>query len=1212
MRITVFGSLLTTLALLLGGCEPSRLPIETIPDPNGGAEMGGVGNAAGVGTSAGTENGGMETGGVGDAGGVEPGAGTYPGGAGPMGGDETDGGAGTPSAGDGGNAGNGGGCPEGFAGEDCSECAENHYGSGCLPCSCASGTCNEGIDGDGTCTCADGWALPDCSTCSPDYYGPDCQACDCGTLTCADGLTGDGSCYDCPEGFVGVLCDACQSGRYGAECTPCSCVNGTCNEGIGGDGACTCAEGWAEPYCDDCTPERYGATCQLCECGGGACNDGVSGDGICLGCQEGFTGDRCDECEENHYGVTCAECSCVHGTCDDGIDGDGACSCEDGWAEPSCAACEPNHYGATCQACDCGEGTCSDGTDGDGTCYDCSEGFIGDSCDECQANRFGPNCVLCTCERGDCDDGIDGDGSCDCDDGFAGPQCDQCAEGRYGPNCLSCPCDHGTCNEGIGGDGSCICAAGWDGVRCDTCDPDYYGASCTQCTCGPHGDCDDGIDGDGSCECDTGWDGPSCADCANGYFGASCTRCRCDQGDCDDGSQGSGSCDCDTGWAEPYCDTCSPDYWGATCQACSCGGGSCNDGLDGDGTCYACPPGFTGPSCNQCQDNRYGPTCALCSCVHGACDDGITGTGSCACETGWAQPSCSTCANNYYGQNCDACPTTPTEGCSCSVSNQLACAGTAQKVQLRCVSGKWAFQTTCPGSQNCNQADGTCTTIISGCLGHIGGYAFCEGDDLRRTCGPDLVTTTDVTCGGLCSQGNCLDPTCGDGKVQTSIDEECDDGNRNEADGCENDCQDSMIVKLAMGLDHSCALFETGDVRCWGDNTHNQLGLGNTDPHGTDEPYEIPLIELGGTAVDIDAGVNHTCALLSNQTVRCWGRNNYGQLGLGDNAAHTSTPMNLGAISVGGSVSRIAIGGNTSCVRLTNGDIRCWGYNNRGQLGLGHMNTVSYQQPPLLPSGYGPISIGGTATDVGVGSSHVCALLSTGRVRCWGYNYSGQLGRQHAQNIGDTELPNAVDPNVPAGSDTTGLVTTDAGRTVSTLVVAGSHSCVVFTNGTLECWGENTNGVLGIAGNNDVADAAGEAPSIAGNVPFSGDTVRSLAAGVYHHCVDLSAGGIRCWGQNYSAELGLSDITPRGNTEATLPNKLSDLQFGAGLTGTDVFVGDSHTCVLLSDGRVRCWGANSAGQLGLGYISTTPDYVGGSSALVPSLLPSVNMFRVGY
>ena len=255
------------------------------------------------------------------------------------------------------------------------------------------------------------------------------------------------------------------------------------------------------------------------------------------------------------------------------------------------------------------------------------------------------------------------------------------------------------------------------------------------------------------------------------------------------------------------------------------------------------------------------------------------------------------------------------------------------------------FQTCADGS-NCDQSSGACLEILPECASEAPGYAFCTNDALEQ-CGPDRVTIATVSCTGRCQGGACQPPVCGDGKVQGS--EECDDGNTIPADGCEPDCKLSRVVQLAAGATHTCALFNEGNIRCWGGNRQGQLGLGNATDLSGDQPYQIGLVKLGAPAAAITAGAQHTCALMVDGSVRCWGQNDLGQLGLGNtnNIGDDEAPTAQNAqVELGTTVTAVVAGGNDTCVIMADGSARCWGENESGQLGLGNTNTIGDNEIP--------------------------------------------------------------------------------------------------------------------------------------------------------------------------------------------------------------------------------------------------------------------------
>jgi alpha-tubulin suppressor-like RCC1 family protein len=273
-------------------------------------------------------------------------------------------------------------------------------------------------------------------------------------------------------------------------------------------------------------------------------------------------------------------------------------------------------------------------------------------------------------------------------------------------------------------------------------------------------------------------------------------------------------------------------------------------------------------------------------------------------------------------------------------------------------------------------------------------------------------------------------------------------------------------VQVVAGGDHTCALLDTGAVRCWGDNTAGQLGYGNTNDIGDDElPSSVAAVNVGGSVQQLAAGGAHTCALLDTGAVRCWGENSSGQLGYGNTngIGGSETPASAGNVNVGGTVLHITAGLDHTCALLAGGAVRCWGDNSSGELGYGNTNDIGDNE---LPSSVATVNVGGTVTTLDAGSNVTCALLTTGAVRCWGFGGIGTLGYGNTNNIGDNETP------ASAGS-------VNVGGTVAQITVGGP-TCTILEAGTVRCWGSGSNGALGYGNTNNIGDD--ELPSTAGNV----------------------------------------------------------------------------------------------------------------------------------
>ncbi|MBI3072623.1 MAG: chromosome condensation regulator RCC1 [Deltaproteobacteria bacterium] len=234
--------------------------------------------------------------------------------------------------------------------------------------------------------------------------------------------------------------------------------------------------------------------------------------------------------------------------------------------------------------------------------------------------------------------------------------------------------------------------------------------------------------------------------------------------------------------------------------------------------------------------------------------------------------------------------------------------------------------------------------------------------------------------------------------------------------------------RIALGAAHSCALWGSGGVLCWGKNGEGQLGNGDT----TNVATPTSVSGLSWIASDIAAGDDHTCVVTSARGVACWGRNVEGQLGNG------STTQSLAPVDVVGAsevARRVAVGGRQACFLNVDGGVLCWGDNRFGQLGDG---TRENRSAPV-----DVVGIGARVNALSVGRRHVCVITTAGAVKCWGENRFGQLGDG-----------TKTDRTTPV--DVVGIASG------ARLVAAGpTHTCVAMVTGELKCWGDNSFGQLG-------------------------------------------------------------------------------------------------------------------------------------------------------
>jgi alpha-tubulin suppressor-like RCC1 family protein len=344
---------------------------------------------------------------------------------------------------------------------------------------------------------------------------------------------------------------------------------------------------------------------------------------------------------------------------------------------------------------------------------------------------------------------------------------------------------------------------------------------------------------------------------------------------------------------------------------------------------------------------------------------------------------------------------------------------------------------------------------------------------------------------------------------------------------------------------HSCALTDSGRVKCWGSNGYLQLG--NGDSYSYNHPMDVHALDPDIQFVA--PGFEHTCAVTASGGAKCWGDNGSGQLG---NATHTDTSLPVDVIGLSSSVKAITAGSYHTCALIGSGQAMCWGSNNYGQLGDG-----SGSNSPTPVNVYG-LDHGVTAVSGGFG--HTCAITYLGGVKCWGDNDRGQLGD-------GTELKQLTPVDV------TGLTTG-----VKAIALGYEHTCALTTNGGVKCWGHNYYGQLGDGTTTDRSTP----------VDVSGLTsdVTAITTGFNHTCALTSSGKVKCWGYNVEGQLG-----DRTTTNRSTPVTVNDLTSGIAA----ITAGGLHTCAMTTYGRVCCWGGNGDGQLGDGSFieKLTPVTVGG-------------------
>lgn len=359
------------------------------------------------------------------------------------------------------------------------------------------------------------------------------------------------------------------------------------------------------------------------------------------------------------------------------------------------------------------------------------------------------------------------------------------------------------------------------------------------------------------------------------------------------------------------------------------------------------------------------------------------------------------------------------------------------------------------------------------------------------------------------------------------------------------------VTGFDLGYFTSCAVLSDGSVRCWGKNVNGQVGNGRRDAIVAPTQVNLRATRLGSNGF-------HNCALYA-AGVACWGNNEVGQLG-------TGTPQERGVPTsiVTGAFTRLAVGNHNTCFAEATGAWSCAGSTGSGQLGLDPSRNPLTRPSAAFPSAP-------TIAEVSLGEVHTCGH-SLGQVACWGANNEGQLGV--GTTDGDAHATHAV----------------IAGFSNVTRVAAGyAFTCMLRTGGEVLCWGDNFYGQLGDG-------------SMMNRSRPIGVTLPAAAVGLYagqdHACALLADGSAQCWGPNRDGSLGDGTFTARARPVA--------LQMPSGVRIRSMTLGQSHACAVTDTSELYCWGSNFRGELGIDrealYSSNTPQRVAGITDVAEAAL----------
>ncbi|CAE7772534.1 HERC2 [Symbiodinium sp. CCMP2592] len=373
-------------------------------------------------------------------------------------------------------------------------------------------------------------------------------------------------------------------------------------------------------------------------------------------------------------------------------------------------------------------------------------------------------------------------------------------------------------------------------------------------------------------------------------------------------------------------------------------------------------------------------------------------------------------------------------------------------------------------------------------------------------------------------------------------------------------------VSIAAGGHVTCVL-SGGRLRCWGQGSLGQLGRWG-DPTDLADASLIPPVHLGlgREATQVAVGKEHICARLSDDNVICWGHGPHGQLGRGRATSLLGSQSddmgdNLVAVDLGTLAAlEVVAGGMQSCARLVDGSLRCWGQGlvGSGEIGLamGEILAVDLEEPVL---------------QVAAGNSHTCALLEAGAVKCWGSDSDdfGQLGWGPGSASLQTELP-AVDLGGEA-------LEVAAGR---------GFACARLATSQVKCWGSGSDGRLGSGSTDNIGDNAQASPALDLG---SGRWAQALAAGEDHACALLDDHSVKCWGKNDFGQLGQGHTRSIGDEPGEMGENLQPVDLGSNRHALAVAAGALHSCAILDDYSVKCWGYGAFGQLGNGGTASLGD-----------------------
>lgn len=546
---------------------------------------------------------------------------------------------------------------------------------------------------------------------------------------------------------------------------------------------------------------------------------------------------------------------------------------------------------------------------------------------------------------------------------------------------------------------------------------------------------------------------------------------------------------------------------------------TCNDGTFtyNSGSCTAAPTACTSKTLNWSVSGN------ACASVSGTTNDGSNKTLSNTASngnTGSATYTCNAASDSYSLVGGSTCSPTPPTSCTSQTLN-WASGGNACGA-LSGATGDGTNTTLSSTSSNGNTGNATYSCVASSNTYSLFGSPTCNAATQPTSSNPIdisisyrhvciLSSSGAVRCAGLNPSGELGDGTKTDSPTQFV-----------DVAGLS-----SGVSHLLSSHQYTCALTNTGGIKCWGENGRDQLGDGTRVDRST--PVNVSSLTSGATKLSV-GDISGNCAINAAGGIRCWGAASPVY-----SPGPTSGIVKLSSVPI----SEYDVGNqNHRCAVTNSGGALCWGNNSNGQLGNGQVSNTTSSQAAVPVSG---LSSG--VSEISTGTHYSCALMTSGGVKCWGHNFWGQLG--------DGTTTDKLTP-----VDVIGLSSGVSKIFAGTGGGGGGVTCALLASGGVKCWGLNSRGDLGDGTNLDRSTPVDVLGLTSGVAQYS--------MGYGHSCVVTSIGGAKCWGRNMNGALG--DQT---QLDSSFPVDVSGLTSGV----LKIATGMHNSCALLDSGEVRCWGA---------------------------------------